>query len=240
MKQIYLIELRRMRGSGHLITLMFAGMAASLCAFALVANRTVQPQFFDLTIQSIGVYVMLSAGILIPLVCLTRLGGDMSSGIFSSYLSFPIKTKQILVAKWLAHYTYFVPCIILPSLLLMLLAPYMTLRDMAYIVGLLLTVLFVTFAISVLGALFMSHRPIPEVLTISYALLLTLFENMLPISEPYVYIIDPLRFLRTLYSQSLPLEAIVYGILFVPAYLAILLASLYLFERKKWGDADRT
>lgn len=240
MKSIYLIEIRRMRSVAGLTVLIFAGLAASLYAFTLMANGVIFYRFLgDIALQSIGIYIMISVGLMAPIICLTKLGGDMSSGVFSSYSSYPIKVRHILLGKWLAHYTYLVPCVLFPFLLLAPLIPYLTLLDIAYIIALLLMMLFITFVISIFAALFMDHRPLPEVLVVSYALLFSIFENMIPIPEPYIYALDPLRFLRALYSQSLSVEAVAYGVLSIPLYLAILYVSLHLFERKKWGEVDR-
>jgi len=239
MREMYFIELQRTKRTGYVNVAIFSGLGTFLCGLNMLGNRAdpITQRLDDF--QYLNITMMLVLGIVTSVLLVTSLGSDVSSGVFSSYLSYPTRPRTVVVAKWLAKYSFWVPSTVIPFLLLSPLVPYLSLNDWFFTIATILVMFAVIFVISLLCSAFIGFRPLPEVVVIVYVLILSVFETALALPKPLLYALDPTLFLRTIYlERGAANENPYFGVLSIVFYGALFLLSLFLYDRREWGKGD--
>lgn len=240
MNQLLLIEIQRQKGTPQLIQVaIFSTLTSFLVALSLLYDASHPSLVEPARLEYFAITLSLALGVIISILMLSSFDSDVSSGIFSSYLSYPVFPRSVVLAKWLARYVFIIPAVILPFLLLAPLIPYLSLQDALLVVLFILTLLFMTFVISVASSTMVRYRPIPEVLAIVFILAISVFRDMIPISIPYVYMLNPLLVIQAMLKGSdVPLGDALWGCSSLILYSLILMISLAIMDRIEWGRGD--
>lgn len=240
MKQYYLIELQRTRKTAYLVVMVFVMLSAFIFCLAFYSNKPDPILTQSSYLEYFTTMIAMIVGLITSILLITNLGSDVSSGVFGSYLSYPVRPREIILAKWLAKYTLIVPATIVPACILTVLISYFGATYSLMVVMVPISSLLMILAVCTLSSIFINHRPLPEIIAILFVLTISVFERQIPLEKPYLYALDPIPLLRDVaIGIEVPAEAAFYGLLSIVVYAGILFASFRVLEMKEWGRADR-
>lgn len=240
MNPLMLVEIQRLKGRPQAIqTIAFAAITSFLVCIYLLYDIS-DPELLKPTLLSnFAILLALVLGMAVSVTVISGFGSDTSSGIISSYLSYPLPPRTIILSKWVARFLFILPSIILPFLLMVPLIPHMGMKDCLLIVLYIIVLSFLIFTVTIACSTMIRHRPVPEILAIIYVLAITIFRDAIPVPRPYVYALDPLSYIKSLLSGStIALEDTVFTVLSLVLYSLLLFISLAAMDRMEWGMGD--
>jgi len=250
MKALYRLELSRMSKVAPMLAGVMVLASYLNWGTVLLVDSTVYPEDAYRQLSSLHNLFLLLMGVLPAIILLGRSGADLQSGVMSSYMSYPVAPWKYLAARYLAIYTILVPAAVLSIILLYPIMPYATAMDAVYVASLVLAFMLSSLSVAIAASLFLKHRPLPELIVLIYSCVIMFFGESMVRMDTRLYALNPMLFLRDWYLETgqlmegaypyqLPIESVAWGCASVVVYLALAIASLMIFNRMRWGDAER-
>jgi len=231
-KIFYEIEMKRCNST--LLSLIFSIITALTLSFIFFKPMIIESGTPLMLIKLFLMYMTLFFGITFPILFLEEVKIDYQSGIFHTFLVYPINPGEIILSKLMAYGAYVFLIIIVNITLFIIFSGLSIVWGLTWSIVLIISVfllIYVTYLLSFTLSPLNNFSPLPELIILMFFLTVTFFSFGIP--KEYISILAPFVTIpEIIIGAESSIKIIIFSIGGIFLYF-ILFASTYYFLNSK-------